>query len=50
VHISTAFSNWYRDETAEIPYVPDYDPNAIIKLSQSLPDDILDKVSDFDKN
>lgn len=38
VYISTAFSNWYRDELNEVPYLPPYDPNDIIKMSQSMPE------------
>lgn len=44
IHVSTAFSNWNREEVKEVPYLPPYDPNDIIKMAQSIPDSVEKKL------
>jgi thioester reductase-like protein len=45
VHVSTAFTNWFRRDVEEIFYKPQHDPNEVIEMCKSLSDEQLAQVS-----
>ena len=45
VYVSTAFSNCPRDNIEEKFYDPPFDSEALIKICDTLPEDILGKIT-----
>ncbi|KAG5667451.1 hypothetical protein PVAND_015431 [Polypedilum vanderplanki] len=43
IHVSTAYTNWFKKDVKEIFYEPKYDPNKVLEMCRTLSDEELSK-------